>query len=59
MHAVLPILAQVGFRHAEIKGHQLLHNGQPITVKGRLRFELASWHFSLVPCSLPPECCMF
>lgn len=26
---------QVGFRHAEIKGRQLLHNGQPIMLKGR------------------------
>ncbi|KAL4457400.1 hypothetical protein ABPG75_012265 [Micractinium tetrahymenae] len=30
---------QVGFRHAKIKGHQLLHNGQPIMLKGVNRHE--------------------
>lgn len=25
---------QVGFRHAEIRGRQLLHNGQPVMLKG-------------------------
>jgi hypothetical protein len=25
---------QVGFRHAEVKGRQLLHNGQPVMIKG-------------------------
>ena len=33
---------QVGFRHIEIKGGQLLVNGQPILIKGADRHELES-----------------
>lgn len=28
------LLLQVGFRHAEVKGRQLLHNGQAVMMKG-------------------------
>lgn len=34
LHRTAPL--QVGFRHAEIKGRQLLHNGQPVMLKGAL-----------------------
>ena len=34
---------QVGFRHAEVTGRQLLHNGRAIMVKGEARGALQDW----------------
>jgi hypothetical protein len=41
---------QVGFRHAEISGRQLLHNGQPVMMKGRLGGESAFGFLSGCSC---------
>jgi hypothetical protein len=39
---------QVGIRHAEIRGHQLLHNNQPVMIKGAYEWQAA--------CSINWEC---
>lgn len=43
---------QVGFRHAQIKGRQLLHNNQPIMIKGgnKLPCGYACVHLCVTSC---------
>lgn len=52
---------QVGFRHAEVKNHHLLHNNQPVMLKGAPALPLG-WISSALqglqkkpPCKVPPS----